>query len=78
MVYRHGVTTAYVIGSDRLVDRLSLKPYLEEDAVKFNLELLAVNNPDLREKIDSVKPSQFSDTSLLKELEAEGFFTLAR
>jgi NitT/TauT family transport system substrate-binding protein len=64
-----------IIYQTSVVDRLPLKPYPEEDAVKFDLELLAANNSDLREKIATAKPSQFSDTSLLKELEAEGFFT---
>jgi ABC-type nitrate/sulfonate/bicarbonate transport system substrate-binding protein len=64
-----------IIYRTSVVDRLPLKPYPEEEAVKFDLELLAANNPDLREKILAAKPSQFSDTSLLKELEAEGFFT---
>ncbi len=64
-----------VIYRTSVTDRLPLKPYPEEEAVKFDLELLAENNADLREKIRAARPSQFSDTSLLKEVEAEGFFT---
>jgi ABC-type nitrate/sulfonate/bicarbonate transport system substrate-binding protein len=63
-----------VIYRTSVTERLPLKPYPEEEAVKFDLELLAATNADLREKILASKPSQFADASLLKELEAEGFF----
>jgi len=64
-----------VIYRTSVTERLPLKPYPEEEAVKFDLELLAATNADLREKILASKPSQFADPSILKEMEAEGFFT---
>lgn len=66
-----------IIYRTSVVERLPLKPYPEEEAVKFDLELLAATNADLREKIAAAKPSQFTDISLLKEMEAEGFFAAA-
>jgi ABC-type nitrate/sulfonate/bicarbonate transport system substrate-binding protein len=57
-----------------IVERLSLKPYPEEEAVRFDLDLLADSASDLRERIAAARASDFSDSSLLKELEAEGFF----
>jgi ABC-type nitrate/sulfonate/bicarbonate transport system substrate-binding protein len=65
-----------VIYRTSVTERLPLKPYPEEEAVKFDLELLAATNADLRDKILAAKPSQFADPSLLKELEAEGFFNV--
>ncbi|HEY2987445.1 MAG TPA: ABC transporter substrate-binding protein [Candidatus Binatia bacterium] len=68
-----------VIYRTSILDRLPSKPYPEEEAVMFDLELLAANNADLREKIAASKPAQFADSSLLKEMETEGFFAaLAR
>ena len=63
-----------IIYRTSIVERLALKPYAEEEAVKFDLELLASNSPELRDKLIAAKPSEFLDPSLLKELEAEGFF----
>jgi ABC-type nitrate/sulfonate/bicarbonate transport system substrate-binding protein len=63
-----------IIYTTSIMERLSLKPYPEEEAVRFDLDLLADSASDLREKIATAKPSDFSDTSLLKELESEGFF----
>jgi ABC-type nitrate/sulfonate/bicarbonate transport system substrate-binding protein len=63
-----------IIYKTSIMERLSPKPYPEEEAVRFDLDLLADSAADLREKIAAARPSDFSDPSLLKELEADGFF----
>jgi len=55
-----------------IVERLPLKPYPEEESVKFDLGLVASSK--VRDKPVSATPAEFVDASLLKELEAENFF----
>jgi ABC-type nitrate/sulfonate/bicarbonate transport system substrate-binding protein len=60
-----------------VVERLPVKPYPEEESAKFDLELLASTSPELRDKFTSAKLSELLDPSLLKEIEAMGFFARA-
>jgi len=55
----------------QFLDALPSKPYPREDAIQASIE-------DLREstaKLDAMKPAEFFDASLIRELEDEGFFT---
>jgi hypothetical protein len=54
-----------------LLTSIPAKPYPIEDAIQADLEDLSSSITELRGK----KASDFMDTSLLRELEAEGFFT---
>lgn len=55
----------------QFLEALPAKPYPREDAIQASLE-------DLREstaKLEAMKPADFFDVSLMRELENEGFFT---
>jgi ABC-type nitrate/sulfonate/bicarbonate transport system substrate-binding protein len=54
-----------------LLTSIPAKPYPIEDAIQADIEDLSSSIAELRGK----KASDFMDTSLLKELESEGFFT---
>lgn len=47
------------------------KPYIREEAVEFEIESLSASIPVLRD----MKASDFMDSTLLREIEDEGFFT---
>ncbi len=70
----HEAKLLEIVYRTSVLERLAIKPYPEEETIKFDLGLLASTTPELRDKLASVRPSEFFDTSLLKEMEAEGFF----
>ena len=53
-----------------VIDAAPLIPYPLEEAIKTDIDILSTTRPGLKGK----KPSDFTDTSILKELEAEGFY----
>ena len=54
-----------------IVGTIPPKPYPREEAVQSDLDFLAASNHEMKKK----KPSDFIDTTLLAEMESEGFFT---
>jgi ABC-type nitrate/sulfonate/bicarbonate transport system substrate-binding protein len=54
-----------------LSGQIPLKPYPQVEALQSDLDYLSMSSPDAKGK----KPTDVTDTSLLKELENEGFFT---
>ena len=54
-----------------LSGQIPLKPYPQVEAIQSDLEYLSLSNPDAKGK----KPADVTDTSFLRELESEGFFT---
>ena len=52
------------------VKTLPAKPYPQEEAIQADIEDLSAAIPELRGR----KPAEFIDTTLLKEIESEGFF----
>jgi len=52
------------------VKTLPAKPYPQEEAIQADIEDLSATIPELKGR----KPSDFIDTTLLKEIENEGFF----
>jgi ABC-type nitrate/sulfonate/bicarbonate transport system substrate-binding protein len=61
-----------VIYKTSLLDRIPAKPYPEEEAIQFDLE--SMSSPEFTEKLKGRKPADFIDSSILRELEKEGFF----
>jgi NitT/TauT family transport system substrate-binding protein len=60
---------------DYIVDAAPVIPYPLLEAIKTDIEILSVTRPGFKDK----KPTDFTDISVLKELESEGFFAkLAR
>lgn len=53
-----------------LLNRIPPKPYPREEAVQSDIEDLSATTPQLK----GMKPSDFMDVSILKEIESEGFF----
>jgi NitT/TauT family transport system substrate-binding protein len=53
---------------------IPLKPYPQPEVIQSDLEYLSISNPALKEK----KPADLVDTTLLKEIESEGFFARLR
>jgi ABC-type nitrate/sulfonate/bicarbonate transport system substrate-binding protein len=53
-----------------VIDAAPVIPYPMEDAIKSDIDILSAMQPGLKGK----KPTDFTDTSILKELEAEGFY----
>src|SRR4029077_20727888 len=49
---------------------IPLKPYPQVEAIKSDIEYLSASNPALKEQ----KPADLTDTTLLREIESEGFF----
>ena len=49
---------------------IPLKPYPQVEAIQSDIEYLSVSNPALKEQ----KPADLTDTTLLREIESEGFF----
>ncbi len=49
---------------------IPLKPYPQVEAIQSDIEYLSVSNPALKEQ----KPADLTDTTLLREIEGEGFF----
>jgi ABC-type nitrate/sulfonate/bicarbonate transport system substrate-binding protein len=49
---------------------IPLKPYPQLEAIQSDIEYLSVSNPALKEQ----KPVDLTDTTLLREIESEGFF----
>lgn len=56
--------------STYFVKTLPAKPYPQEEAIQADIEDLSSAIPELKGR----KPSDFIDTTLLKEIESEGFF----
>ena len=54
-----------------LAGQIPLKPYPQLEAIQSDLDYLSVSSSEAKTK----KPRDVTDTSLLKELEDEGFFT---
>ncbi|MGH7768306.1 MAG: ABC transporter substrate-binding protein, partial [Candidatus Binatia bacterium] len=46
------------------------KPYPREESIQSDIDFLSAANPEFKKK----KPSDFIDTTLLREMESEGFF----
>jgi ABC-type nitrate/sulfonate/bicarbonate transport system substrate-binding protein len=60
---------------DVLLGSMYPKPYIPEEAVEFEIESLKATIPALKDR----RPGEFMDSSLLSEIEKEGFFeTLGR
>jgi ABC-type nitrate/sulfonate/bicarbonate transport system substrate-binding protein len=55
---------------DVLLGSMYPKPYIKEEAVEFEIESLSATIPALKGR----KPEEFMDSSLLREIEKEGFF----
>lgn len=55
----------YVLGT------IPVKPYPREESIQSDLDFLSATNPEFKKK----KPSDFIDTTLLREMENEGFFS---
>ncbi len=53
---------------------IPLKPYPQPEVIQSDLEYLSLSNPALKEK----KPADLVDTTLLREIESEGFFARLR
>ena len=53
-----------------VIDAAPVIPYPLDEAIQSDIDILSATRPGLKGK----KPSDFTDTSILKELEAEGFF----
>lgn len=49
---------------------MPVKPYAREEAVRSELDILAIADPRFKDK----KPSEFMDNSILIELDSQGFF----
>lgn len=49
---------------------IPLKPYPQVEAIQSDIEYLSASNPALKEQ----KPADLTDTTLLREIESEGFF----
>jgi hypothetical protein len=54
----------------QFLEAIPAKPYPREDAIQASLEDLKDTMP----KLDGMKPADFFDASLIKELDNENFF----
>ena len=54
----------------QFLDAIPAKPYPREDAIQTSIEDLKESTP----KLDAMTPADFFDSSLIKELESDGFF----
>jgi len=55
---------------DYIVDAAPVIPYPLVEAIKMDIEILSATRPGFKDK----KPTDFTDITVLKELESEGFF----
>jgi hypothetical protein len=55
---------------DYIVDAAPVIPYPLVEAIKTDIEILSATRPGFKDK----KPTDFTDITVLKELESEGFF----
>ncbi len=63
-----------ILRKTSILDRIPPKPYPQEEAVQVDIEDMLAGRPDLKAELKGKKPSDFIDSSLLKEMEKEKFF----
>jgi hypothetical protein len=57
-----------------IAGNVPLKPYPQMEAIQSDIEYLTLANPGLKAK----KPTELVDTTLLREIENEGFYAQLR
>ena len=68
-------TQLEILRKTSVLERISPKPYPQEEAVQADIEDMLAARPDLKTDLQHKRPSDFIDNSLLKEMEAENFFS---